>query len=655
MSCNSYFPQLFQPGKIGRLFIKNRIVQLPTGGNFTGPNSEVTARTIAYYVERARGGVGLMIVGGARALSVNKPIDRRFLNLGEERLLQSHYYLVEAVHSYGAKIAIQLTHPGSQVSMADWGGEQPLSPSGVQQFNVNGHPYALPRAMSKGEIYRIIEGFVNAIVNARRVGYDMTEIHAGHGHLLGAFMSPATNKRTDEFGGSVENRTRFVTEIIKETHQQLGFGFPMGVRISADEFIPGGITIQESPSIAKVLEQSGAACINITCGTYLNQHKVSDVMRMEEGWKIPMWAAIKETVTIPTIAGGGNRNPEFCERLIAEGKAYFIGLARQMQADPYWPKKAAAGRIEDINRCISCSRCLYGIDGRPQIVKQCTINPMWGREVDYIDGKLPATKKKVVIIGGGPGGMEAARVASSRGHQVTLYEKARELGGQLLLSAVPPGKKKLLWFRDYMATQIKKQGVEIRLGTEVGPDIVDKANPDVIVVATGARPVIPEIPGIKGTKAVTAWDVLAGRTKVMHENVVVLGGGVVGCETAEYLAKQGNKVTVVEMLPAVVQNMEPLNRRSLLEALKEYRVPILVACKVVEVTGDTVIVANTLSGERQSIQAGRVVLAVGSEPQGELAESLAGKSWELFIIGDCAEPQTILEAVRDGFLIGHRI
>jgi thioredoxin reductase len=483
----------------------------------------------------------------------------------------------------------------------------------------------------------------------------MVEIHAGHGHLFGAFMSPATNKRTDEFGGSVENRTRLVTEIIKAAHQLLGADFPIGIRISADEFIPGGITIHEAASIAKTLEQSGAACIDITCGTYRNQHKVSDVMRMEEGWKIPMWVAIKEAVTIPTIAGGGNRNPEFCERLIAEGKAYFVGLARQMQTDPYWPQKAADGKLEDINRCISCLRCLYGIGGRPQVVSQCTVNPMWGREVDYLDRKPPATKKKVMIIGGGPGGMETARVASLRGHKVTLYEKAQELGGQLLLSAVPPGKKKLLWFRDYLATQIKKQGVEIQLGTEVGPDIVDKAKPDVIVVATGAQPVIPEIPGIKDSKAVTAWDVLAGRAEVRNETVVVLGGGVVGCETAEYLAQRGNRVTVVEMLPAMIQNMEPLNRRSLLEALKEYNVSMLAGYKAVEVTGDRVVVANTVNGERQSIEAGRIILAVGADPQRGLAECLAGKSTELYAIGDCAGTLSILEAVRDGFLTGHGI
>ena len=649
------FPKLFRPGHIGRLRMRNRIVQLPTGGSFIGPNSEVTDRTIAYYRERAKGGVGLIIVGGARVLPITRPIDRRFLNFGEERLLSSHYHLVEAVHSYGAKIAIQLNHSGSQVSTADWGGDQCLSPSGVQQFNVSGRPYGLPRPMSKGEIYQVIEGFAKAVANARRVGYDMAEIHAGHGHLLGAFMSPATNKRTDEFGGSLENRMRFVTEIIKQAHQMAGADFPISIRISADEFIPEGMSIQESPVMAKKLEEAGAGCINISCGTYRNQHKVSDVMRMEEGWKAPMWMAIKQAVTIPTIAGGGNRHPEFCEKIIAEGKADFVGLARQMQADPYWPRKAADGSLEDLNRCISCLRCLYGLDGKRQIVRHCTVNALWGREVHFIDAKPAAPKKKVMVIGGGPGGMEAARVTSLRGHEVTLHEKGQELGGQMLLSAVAPGKEKVLWFRDYLATQIKKQGVRIKLGSEVDFEKVDKAKPDAIIVATGARPVMPDIPGLKDAKSVIAWDVLANKTKVMDEDVVILGGGIVGCETAEFLARQGKKVTIVEMLPALAQDMEPLNRRVLLDELKKYAVAMLVGQKALEINDNTVMVVNTVTGERQSIQAGHVVVALGAEPDQSLAEALEGMSDKVYIIGDCLEPRTTLDAVKEGFLIGHGI
>jgi len=651
----SHCRKLFQPGHIGPLRLRNRIVQLPAGGNFVGTSSEVTERTIACYEESAKGGVGLIIVGGVRVLPMERPIDRHFLNLGEKQLLPGHYYLVERVHSHGAKIAVQLNHPGSQVFQADWGGEQPLSPSGIQQFNVKGHPYGTPRPMRRREVYEMIDAFVAAIENAKRAEYDMVEIHAGHGHLIGAFISPATNKRHDEFGGNLANRMRFVTEIIQRTRKQVGREFPIGVRISADEFLPGGITIQDSPEIARMLEKAGAHCINITCGTYLNQHKVSDVMRMDEGWKRPMWKAITQAVDIPTIAGGGNRNPEFCERLISEGDAAFVGLARQMQADPCWPQKTAQGRIRDINRCTSCLRCLYGLDGKPPVVRQCMVNAMWGREKDFVGSFRPSSKKNVMVIGGGPAGMEAARIASLRGHQVSLYEKGPELGGQLLLAAVPPGKSKMLWLRDFLAAQIEKQGVTIRLNTTVDPDSLCKLDPHVVVVATGATPFVPDIPGIKRKHCVTAWDVLAGTSQLSGIHVVVLGGGTVGCETAEYLAKRGKRVTIIEMLPELAHEMEPLNRRALLDELETLKVAALVGKKAVEITKSGMVILDAAGGEQQPLACEHVVLALGAVPDQDLFQTLEGACHERFMIGDCTQPRTALEAVREGFLVGHCI
>ena len=655
MPISNCFQGLFQPGRLGSLHIKNRIVQLPSGTSFIGPNCEVTERTIASYVEGAKGGVGLITVGGVRPYSVSRPNDRKFLNLADERLLPSHQYLVEAVHSYGTKIAVQLNHPGPQVFAADWAGEQPLSPSGVQQIHISGSPYARPRAMGGKEVYQMIEQFVKAILNARQVGYDIVEIHAGHGHLLGSFLSPATNRRGDNFGGSLQNRVRFVTEIIEQANRAVGDDFPIGVRISGDEFLPDGITIEESPAIAKALELAGAQYISISCGTYLNQHKISDVMRMEEGWKIPIWLAIKEAIGIPTIVGGGNRNPGFCEKLILDGKTDFVGLARQMQADPYWPRKAAAGRIDDINRCISCLRCLYTLDGKPPVVKQCSVNPLWGREIDFIHVHPPAVNKKVLIIGGGPAGMEAARVASMRGHEVTLCEKGPELGGQLLLASLAPGKTKVKWFRDYLVAQLTRQGVNTMLNVDVTPDFVEQMNPDVVIIATGATPLVADIPGIKNAKATTAWDILKGVVKPKEPNILIIGGGAVGCETAEHLAKQGKKVTVIEMLPKIAHNMEPLNRYALMQELKELEVTLLVSQKAVQVHKTAVDIRDILTQEKQSIQYGHLVLALGAKTEDSLAKRLTTDPRQVHVIGDCTKPQTILEAVRDAFLITSRI
>jgi thioredoxin reductase len=435
----------------------------------------------------------------------------------------------------------------------------------------------------------------------------------------------------------------------------VGSEFPIVVRISADEFLPDGITIQESPEIARMLEKVGAHCIDISCGTYLNQHKVSDVMRMDEGWKRPIWKAITEAVDIPTIAAGGNRNPEFCERLIAEGDVAFVGLARQMQADPYWPQKTAQGRIQDINRCTSCLRCLYGLDGKPPVVRQCMVNAMWGREKDFVVSFRTSSKKNVIVIGGGPAGMETARIASFKGHQVTLYEKGPEIGGQLLLAAVLPGKSKMLWLRDFLAGQIKKQGVTIRPNTTVDTDALRKINPDVVVVATGATPFVPNIPGIKSTHCVTAWDVLAGTSQLSGIHVVVLGGGTVGCEIAEYLAKSGKRVTIIEMLPKLAHEMEPLNRRALLDELKTLKVTALVEKRAVEITNNGVVTLDEASGEQDLLTCEHVVLALGAVSNQGLFQDIEGAYHERFMIGDCFKPRTALEAVRDGFFMGHRI
>jgi 2,4-dienoyl-CoA reductase-like NADH-dependent reductase (Old Yellow Enzyme family)/thioredoxin reductase len=625
---------------------------------FQGVNGEVTDRTIACYKERAKGQVGLIICGGADITPTPYCVSP-LISLGEDRFVQEHYYLTEAVHAYGTKIAAQLAHMGSQISAKVVRGGQSISPSGVQQFFVDGTAFEPGRTMSRGEIYEIIGYFAEAAGRAKKAGYDMVEIHGCHGHLIGAFMSPATNKRTDEFGGSLENRMRLAIEIVKQIRRVVGGDYPISFRLSADEFIEGGITLAESPTMAKMLEAAGANVINVSCGTYATLHKSNDIMRTEEGWKSPIWSTIKKAVRVPTIAGGGLRTPEFCEKVLADGTADFIGLGRQLLADPEWPKKASEGRIEDIRKCYSCfTKCLYELSPigatRPA-ARHCAVNAAWGREIDFAEIKPATVKKKVIIVGGGVAGMEAARIASLRGHDVTLYEKKPELGGQLLLAAIPPGKQKMLWLRDYLATQIKKQNVAVRLETEVTPELVKKSKADAVIVATGAEPFVPPIPGIKSERVVTAWDVLGGKVKVKSKNVVIIGGGMVGCETAEFLAERGNKVTVVEMLPQVASDLEPLNRRGLLEQLKEYQVALLTNLEVTEVTAKGVIALDRKNGEQQAIEAQLVVLALGAWPVQALAETLEGKVSELYIIGDCQEPRRVIDAVYEGSLVGRQL
>ncbi|MFH1485698.1 MAG: NAD(P)-binding protein, partial [Chloroflexota bacterium] len=440
------FPLLFAPAKIDKVRLKNRIVMLPMGTAYATVDGEVTQKTIDHYVERAKGGVSLIVVGGTSPFAM-PGLNR--LVLYDDRFLAGHYELVEAIHTEGIPVAIQFNHAGRQ--WYPWVLEkeqQPVSSSDVQTFFLGENPYPKPRPLKKEEIYQIMDRIAEAAARAKKVGYDMIELHAAHGYLIQQFMSPYSNKRTDEFGGSLENRMRFPLELLKRVRKAVGDSFPIGFRFEGEEFLPGGITIKDSPDMAKVFEAAGAVYLSVTCGTFDTADRFNDIMRQPEGWKEYIWEAIKKSVKIPIMAGGGLRHPDFCERVLAQGKADFIGLARPLLADPHWANKAKEGRPEDICPCISCVECIHGSSRRRNGggARRCSVNPASGREAEFSELKPATVKKKVMIVGGGPGGMEAARIAALRGHKVTLYDKGKELGGALLLASAPPGKEKLAWF-----------------------------------------------------------------------------------------------------------------------------------------------------------------------------------------------------------------
>lgn len=651
-----HFPALFDPGTIGKLRIRNRMVMLPMARQFQSIHGEVTQKTIDYYVERAKGGVGLIIAGSSDPFPPDHPVPHTAgrLSLGDAKFLPGHCELVQAVHAHGARIGIQLGHSGGQRTIAGMGGKQPISASGVQQLFCDGHAYDKPRPITRGEIYQVIDIFAAAAGRAKMAGYDLVEFHTAHDYLVGGFMSPLLNRRSDEFGGSLENRMRFAVEIVKRTRKVAGADFLISVRLDASDFVEGGVSIEESPKMASMLETAGSSIIDISSGCHETHHLSNDIMRLEECFKLPLWSAIKKAVSIPTIAGGGNRNPDSCEKVIDDGNADFIGLGRALIADPQWPKKAKDGRVEDIRRCYSCGLCLYGAGGVLRIPQACSVNAAYTREGTWSEIKPASVKKQVMIVGGGVAGLEVARVASLRGHKVTIFEKEQELGGQLLLAATPPGKQKMLWLRDYLITQLDKQGVEVKLGVEVTPAMIDKGKPEALVIATGARPLVPDLPGINDTRVANVWDILKGNVETHNKEVVVIGGGEVGCEAAEFLAQKGNAVTVVEMLPIVASDMEPTNRRGLLDSLEDHKVKLHTDLEVKEITRDSV-EAVTEGGKRESIKAEAVVYAQGSQPVRELVDSFEDKGVEFHAIGDCQEPRKALEAIYEGSLVGRQI
>jgi NADPH-dependent 2,4-dienoyl-CoA reductase/sulfur reductase-like enzyme len=403
-----------------------------------------------------------------------------------------------------------------------------------------------------------------------------------------------------------------------------------------------------------MLQEAGAAFIHVASGLYETWHKSNDISRLPEGWKSYIWEEIKKAVDIPTFAAGGSRTPEYCETVIATGKADFISLGRQMFADPEWPNKTKGGRVNEIRKCISCMECLGGLTGRAADTR-CAVNVAVGREREFGE-ILPAKKKrKVAVIGAGPGGMEAARVAALRGHDVTLYDRCDEIGGQLLLAATPPGKHKLLWFRDYQASQLKRLDVGIKLGVEVTAGLVEESQPEAVIVATGSLPIVPEIPGTTKKNVVSAWDVLEKAIAIENKKVIIAGGGMVGSEVAEFLAEQGNTVTIVEVLPRIAADMEPLNRQGLLEALRERNVTELTEHDILEVTDEGLRAFDGNSQKEKLIEGDWVVLAVGTKPVTELINALRGKVTQLFSAGDCCEPRTIMAAVYEGALAAVRI
>ena len=649
------FPNLFREGRIGKVKIRNRIVMSPMMVHFGGIMGEVTQQTIDHYAARAKGGVGLIIIGGTEFFPF--PTSRLDtyaggLSVAEDKYKKGLAELTEAVHAWGAKIFLQLSHSGRTQSAASLKGYQPVSSSPVPATRPGG-AYPTPRALTRGEIFEFIERWAQGALRAKQSDFDGVNLHMAHGTLMTSFISPLLNIREDDFGGALENRMRFPTGVVRRIKELCGDDFPVDVRFSIDEFKEGGVTIKESPIIARMFQEAGADSINMSSAFYDNLHKSNDIMRYQEGWKRPIWQAVTKEINGPTIACGGLRHPEFCEKILAEGDADFVGLGRSLLADAEWPMKAAVGRVEDIRYCISCLVCLRHVFLTG--ANRCAVNPDWGRGRDFTELKPPAKIKKVSVVGTGPAGMEAARIAAMRGHAVTLYGKEEQMGGQLLVAAKPPGKDKLLWIRDYEETQLKKLSVNIKLGTEVTPEIVEKEKPDVVVLATGAEPAIPDIEGIRGKNVVTAVDVLAGKVELNNQRIVIAGGGMIGAEVGEFLLDRGNHVIIVEMLSAIACDMDPLNRQGLLEALEGREIVFLTNREIKEITAKGVLATNKKNGQKELVEGDIIVLALGSKSVSYLSDCLKDKVPELYTVGDCNEPRGLEKAVYEGSLFARRI
>jgi len=640
-------PRLFSPGKMGPMQLRNRVVMAPMVVQLASESGAVTQRTVDYYVRRAAGGAGLVIVEAsyiapeAKAFACQLGIDR-------DGLVPGHFELVEAIHRHGAKVAIQIHHGGGRADPALTGGVL-VTPSPVAQ---DAHA-VVPREATPQEIETWAESYARAAGRALRAGYDAVEIHGAHGYLIHEFLSPASNRRSDAYGGSPENRRRFAGLVIRRVREAVGARFPVLFRMSAE----GGYGIEEAVEIAQALEAWGVDAIHVSVGGTAPITLVppdTSPMARPEGWLTGYAATIKKRVSVPIIVVGEIRHPVFAEEVLAQGKADFIALGRQLLADPDWPAKAEAGRDDEIRLCISCDYCRLALLLTRPI--RCLVNPEVGREREFSAFGPAAAPKRVIVVGGGPAGLEAARAAAARGHHVTLSERSAELGGQLHLAALPPHKEKIEWLRRCLVTQARKAGAELCPSTIFRPEGLAEGEADAVVVATGARPVEEQVPGARAGQVFSAWEVLEGRPPARDLAVVVLGGRQMGCETAEFLAERGNRVTLVsrsrteELAGDVVASY----RGPLLARLRRLGVALRTRCDVREVRDGQAIVVEA-GGREEAVGADLVILARGSMPEPTWLELLRTKVPEVYVVGDCVEPRMIADALYEGAWAGSQI
>jgi 2,4-dienoyl-CoA reductase-like NADH-dependent reductase (Old Yellow Enzyme family)/thioredoxin reductase len=637
------YKYLFQKGNIGKLELKNRVVMPAIGVSLAKSTGEASDDLIAYYEERAKGGCGLIITeitkiddeygaGTANQLSVTKPIHVVQL----ERLAKT-------VHKYDSKIFVQLHHPGRQTYSRLIGGKQVVAPSAIMCKRTK----EMPRALTTEEVEDLVKKFIIGAKIAQTAGIDGVELHGAHGYLINQFLSEYTNKRTDKYGGSFVNRMRFITEIILGIKHICGHDFPISVRISGDEFVDGGYKIDEAVKIAIYLESIGVNAINVSNGTYESGITIVEPISYPQGWKKHLAKTIKSAIKIPVIAADVIRKPEFAESLLEEGVQDFVAIGRGQLADPEWTNKAYEGKEDEIRPCISCLYCFEEL-GSGRMIK-CAVNPKTGREREFQGFDETGNNRVVAIVGGGPAGMEAARVLAIRGFKPVIFEKEKELGGMLQYGNKPPKKEKITWLIENMAYQLKQLGAEIRLNTEATVDEIKKLNPYAVFIGVGAAPSIPPIPGVNGGHVYTILDILSGKVKLKDSNVAVIGSGLTGLETAELLAEQGNKVSVIEMLSEIGKDTNPSNLFDVTNRLKQYQVEFLPSQRLVEIAPASITLMNMKTQQTSQKAVDAVVLSLGVSSRKELIKEFESHFEKVRVLGDASQPGRIAEATRDGF------
>jgi len=618
-------------------------------------DGQITDRLIDYYAERGRGGVGLIITEDAVIDSTTGRHTFHDMFVDHDKHLPGLRRLARTMKAEGVKAALQLSHAGSAAGRLIHGkapiadGISPVAPSAIPAS-----PGAImPRELTIKEIQELEDKFAQAAVRAKDAGFDLISLHGAHDWLIRQFLSPATNHRQDIYGRDINGRLRFLLEIIRKTRELVGSDYPIMARINGEERREGGITVEYSREISRHLEAAGIECISVSVdsgvvASRLDIPPITAPMLYPYACMAYLAAAVKEVVSIPVMTANRIATPQIAEEILEQGKADLTGLGRAVIADPEWPRKAKQGQEDEIRQCIACQYCIHRIIVEHKELR-CAINAAAGQEADYVI--TPASRSKTVFIaGGGPAGLEAARISALRGHKVHLFEKEK-IGGQLNLACIPPGKAEVRLFLDFEERQLNQVGVKIK-NKNLTPEVIMQEKPDAVIIATGAQPLVPSLPGINGKNVVTAWQVLNGETTTGNI-VVILGGGQVGAETAKYLANEGRQVTIVEMLGEIAADMYESMRGLMLISLDKLGVKVRTdtIAKAISDNGVTV----DCNGKEELINADTVVLALGASANRELVGKLEKLVSELYMAGDCVEARKLPDAIEDGFKAASKI
>ncbi|MGE5389443.1 MAG: FAD-dependent oxidoreductase [Deltaproteobacteria bacterium] len=641
------FSHLFSPARVGGKLVKNRLVMAPMLTGFAGLDGEVNQSLIDYYLERALGGVGIIIV---EAACIDQPAGLETfhqLKLDHPRHISSLENLSRTIANHGARSFIQIFHAGRQTSQFITG-VQPVAPSPVACPVTR----EVPRELTITEIEDVTERFIRGASYAAMAGFDGVELHAAHGYLINQFLSPHSNNRNDRYGGSLDNRMRLLLDIIRGIKAN-DPGLLLSVRINIDDFVDGGLVPEESLVICQQMEAAGVDLIHCSVGTYESGLTSIEPSSYPEAWRAYLSEKVKKAVNVPVVGGGMIRNPQTAEDVIAKGQADFVFLGRSLLADPHWPVKAREGKVEDIRPCISCNHCFSS--NSKGLAVSCTVNPWVGNEARELPRRAkPVRQERVDVIGGGPAGMQAAIALDKLGFAVSLYEREDRLGGLLNLASLPPHKDDLEKLNQYLIRQVEHSSAEVHLNTQYEIGRLSEARPDHIVVATGSKTRTPKIDGWDPTFCWSVDQVLRQEVSLKGKRILIIGGGRSGCEVADYLLGDSNEITVVELDRFLAATMEKKNRRSLMNRLEEGGVKRLLSAQVLEVDHQQASI-KIEHGQVVSLGIDTVIGAAGFTPLNDLFFQIGQQHGSTFLIGDAFQVNGIKQALDQGEMLARHL